>query len=331
MTLPLFPSIELAEPAWLLLLLALPAWAAWAYLRPSPTAVQLGDLEPIRQAPSSLWQRLRGLPTVLRVAVVVLAIVALARPQTHDVTEQQTTEGVTIMKVLDISSSMRATDFRPNRLVAARDVAREFVESRPDDQLGLMVFAARAYTLVPPTVDHRFLQNALADIDIGMVEDGTAIGTALASAVNRLRDADAESRVVVLLTDGENNRGEIDPLTATDVAAALNVRVYTVGVSSFADDEPFAPASMEPRSTTPDINEEMLQEMAQRTGGQYFRAGNREALSRVYRDISALETSTFETTTYRETHERYRLFLYPAFLLILLELLLRTTRLRRFP
>jgi len=162
------------------------------------------------------------------------------------------------------------------------------------------------------------------------VEDGTAIGTALASAINRVRDAEAESRVVVLLTDGENNRGEIDPLTATDVAEALDVRVYTVGVSSF-DDPQAAPRTTAPNPQATDINEETLQEMASRTGGRYFQAGNREALSRVYRDISALETSTFETTTYRETHERYRLFLYPAFLLLLLELLLRSTRLRRFP
>ena len=330
MSLPFFSSIELAQPAWLVLLLVLPAWGAWAYLRRPRTALRMGDLAPMRQAPPSLWQRLHALPSVLRGLVILLAVVALARPQTHDVTEQQTTEGITLMMVLDISSSMRATDFRPNRLVAARDVAQEFVESRPDDQVGLMVFAARAYTLVPPTTDHAFLQSALADIDIGMVEDGTAIGTALASAVNRVRDAEAESRVVVLLTDGENNRGEIDPLTATDVAEALGVRVYTVGVSSFDDAQPFTPTAA-PRGGAADINEEMLQEMASRTGGAYFRAGNREALSRVYRDIGALETSTFETTTYRETHERYRLFLYPAFLLLLLELLLRTTRLRRFP
>lgn len=329
MPLPLLPSIELAQPAWLLLLLVLPAWALWAYLRrPRPT-LRMGDLAPMRQVPSSLGQRLHALPGVLRGLVLVLAVLALARPQTHDVTERQTTEGITLMMALDISSSMRATDFRPNRLVAARDVAQEFVDSRPNDQVGLMVFAARAYTLVPPTTDHTFLQSALTDIGIGMVEDGTAIGTALASAVNRVRDAEAESRVVILLTDGENNRGEIDPLTATDVAEALDVRVYTVGVSSFDNAAPITPTAAGGPST--DINEETLQEMAERTGGRYFQAGNREALSRVYRDISALETSTFETTTYRDTHERYRLFLYPAFLLLLLELGLRSTRLRRFP
>ncbi len=329
MSVPLLPHIELAQPAWLLLLLLLPVWGWWAWHSRRDTALRFSDTSPVKGAPTSIWTRLRALPGFLRVAALVLLVLALARPQEHETVEQQTSDGISIMMVLDISSSMRATDFRPNRLEAARDVAKEFVDSRPNDQVGLMLFAARAYTQVPPTLDHRFLQEMLDRVNIGMVEDGTAIGTALASAVNRLRDADAESRVVVLLTDGENNRGEVDPLTATDVAEALDVRVYTVGVSSFDDDSPFAPAAQQ--GGAPDINEQMLETMASRTGGQYFRAGNREALSRVYRDISALETTTFESSIYRETSERFRLFLYPALLILLLEILLRTTRLRRFP
>lgn len=274
------------------------------------------------------------LPGWLRLGAITLGILALARPQERNTIVERSAEGVDIMLVLDISTSMRAQDFTPNRFEAARAVATEFIESRLSDRVGLIVFSAQAFTQAPLTLDYSFLQRMLQEVDIGLIEDGTAIGTALATAVNRLKDSAAESKVVILLTDGQNNRGEIDPATAADVAAALGVRVYPIGVGAYGSapyvvDRPFG--GQQRLQVPVEIDEETLRNVAAKTGGQYFRATDKEALRRIYEEIGELEKTEVEERIYTDVRERFLLFLLPAFILLLLEIALITTRLRPLP
>ena len=325
-----------AQPIWLLALLLVPLVGGWAWYRKRgrPSGIRFSSVAPAQSTPKTLWTHLRGLPTWLRMGALTLGILALARPQEHNVIQERTAEGIDIMLVLDTSTSMRAQDFRPNRFEAAREVAAEFIQGRLSDRIGLIVFAAKAYTQAPLTLDYDFLLQMLSEVEIGIIEDGTAIGTALATAVARLEDSETESKVVVLLTDGQNNRGEIDPVTAAEVAETMDVRVYAIGVGAdgeapFIFDHPFAGRQ---RQMVPvEIDEEMLRGVAERTGGQYFRATNKDALRAIYREIGELETSEIEERIYTDIDERYALFLWPAFGLLLLEVLLSTTRLRGLP
>ena len=333
---PLLPDLTFANPEWLVLLGAVPLLAAWEWWRARRRRVGLrfSNVQAAQAAPKTIGVRLRWLPVALRLGAVTLGILALARPQERNVTQEQFAEGVDIMLVLDTSTSMRAQDFQPNRFEAARRVASDFVDTRLSDRVGLVVFAAKAYTQAPLTLDYDFLQRMMTEVDIGIIEDGTAIGTALAMAVNRLKDTEAESKVVILLTDGQNNRGEIDPVTAADVAATMEVRVYTIGVGAqgeapFMVDGPFG--RQQRRMVPVEIDEEMLQSVAAKTGGRYFRATDERALRTIYEEIGELEKTEIETRIYTDYRERYATFLWPAFLLIVLELLLQTTLLRRFP
>jgi Ca-activated chloride channel family protein len=284
--------------------------------------------------PSTWAQRLRWLPTALRMGVLALGIVALARPQETDVIREQYAEGIDIMLVLDTSTSMRAEDFDPNRFEAARAVASEFIDNRVSDRVGLIVFAAKAYTQTPLTLDYNFLQRMLDEVQVGVIEDGTAIGTALAMATNRLKSTEAQSKVIIVLTDGQNNRGEIDPVTAAEVAETMGVRVYSIGVGTrgeapFVVDHPFTGQSR--RMMPVQIDEDMLRTVAQQTGGRYFRATSKEGLRTVYEEIDQLEKTEIEERVYTDRDERYPLFLWPAFGLLCIEVLLSTTVLRRFP
>jgi Ca-activated chloride channel family protein len=267
-------------------------------------------------------------------AALALGIVALARPQVENVIRTRSAEGIDIMLVLDTSTSMRAEDFRPNRFEAAKDVAAEFIDSRVSDRVGLVVFAAKAYTQAPLTLDYAFLQRMLEDVRVGVVEDGTAIGTALAMAVNRLQDTEAKSKVVILLTDGQNNRGEIDPVTASEVASTMNVRVYSIGVGSegrapFVVNRPFSGSQ---RQMMPvEIDEDMLRTVATQTGGRYFRATSKRALRQIYGEIGEMETSKVDERVYTDVEERYPRYLVPALALIVLDVLLAATLFRRFP
>lgn len=325
-----------AQPLFLLLLLALPVlgWWEWRRARRHTASVLYSDTATAAAVAPTLWVRLRALPVALRFGALTLGILALARPQERDVIVERTTEGIDIMMVLDLSTSMKAEDFRPNRFEAAKDVAARFVDGRVSDRIGLIVFAAQAYTQSPLTLDYSFLKQMLRDVQMGLIEDGTAIGTALATATARLRDSEAESKVIILLTDGQNNRGEVDPATAADVAQAMGVTIYAIGVGSegrdaFGRQVPDHLRRLLPQSAQ--IDEEMLTTVAQKTGGRYFRAGDREALIAIYDEISELETTEIEETSYLDIDERYALFLWPAFGLVLLEVLLSTTRLRRVP
>jgi len=265
---------------------------------------------------------------------LALVIVAMARPQDRNVVRERFAEGVDIMMVLDTSTSMRAEDFRPNRFEAARTVGSEFIDGRTSDRVGLIVFAAKAYTQAPLTLDYDFLQEMMAEVEVGVIEDGTAIGTAVAMAVNRLKDTLAESKVVILLTDGQNNRGELSPETAAEVARTMGVRIYAIGVGAhgeapFVVDNPFA--GKQRRMVPVEIDEEMLSSIASMTGGRYYRATNNQALREIYEEIGELEKTKIEERMYTDYAERYAGFLFAGLGLILLEILLSTTVLRKFP
>ncbi len=327
--------MEFTQPQWLYVLPAALTPVAWYVMRQRrSTGLRFSNMVSARSVPRALRTYLGAVPSVLHTAALVLIILALARPQVRHVTQERFAEGVDIILVLDTSTSMRAQDFQPNRFEAARDVAAEFIQARISDRIGIIVFAAKAYTQTPLTLDYPFLLRMLEEVEVGAIEDGTAIGTALATAVSRLKDTEAESKVIILLTDGQNNRGEVDPVTASDVAAALGVRVYSIGVGThgeapFVIDHPFAGPQ---RQMVPvEIDEDMLRSVSDNTGGQYFRATNKDGLREIYEQIGELEKTKVETRIYLDYEDRYGRLLWPAFALIVLEVLLYTTLLRRFP
>ena len=276
---------------------------------------------------------LRHVPFVLRMIALAVIITALARPQSFNKLRKSTTEGIDIMISLDISSSMLAMDFKPNRLEAAKEVAIEFIKGRPTDKIGLVIFAAESYTQCPLTLDHSVLINLFKDVQLGLLEDGTAIGNGLATAVARLRNSDAKSKVIILLTDGENNRGEVQPLQAAEIAKEFNIRVYTVGVGTIGT----APFPVNTRFGQQIVHEEvridepMMREIARITGGQYFRATDNNKLADIYKEIDQMEKTKTEIEEYTRTSEEFLPFAILAFLLLLLEILLRNTALRTIP
>ena len=318
---------------WLLLLVPLLAAGLWWRTR-NRVGLRFSVVATTDAMPATWRTRLRMLPHALRLGALALGIVALARPQVENVVRTRTAEGIDIMLVLDTSTSMRAQDFRPNRFEAARDVAAEFIRSRVSDRVGLVVFAAKAFTQAPLTLDYAFLQRMLDEVRVGAIQDGTAIGSALAMAANRLKETDAQSKVIVLLTDGQNNRGEIDPVTASEVAQAFDVRVYAIGVGTrgsarYSFRTPFQ--GQQQRQVPVQIDEEMLRTVAETTGGRYFRAQSRRGLREIYDEIGVLETSDIDERVYTDIEEQYPRFLLPAFLLVLLDIGLAATVFRRFP
>ena len=323
------------HPHWLWLLATLPAVGVWLWLRNRRfEGIRFSDLRLVEPARKTFWSHIRNAPIALRLGALTLCIVALARPQDPSTTHERFAEGVNIMLILDTSTSMKAQDFRPNRFIAAREVATDFISDRVSDRIGLVVFAAKAFTQVPLTLDYPFLIEMMNAVEVGIIEDGTAIGTALITGVNRLRDSEAKSKVVILLTDGQNNRGEIDPATAAEAAAAMSVRVYTIGVGThgsapFMADDPFYGQRL--MQIPVEIDEEMLESVAEKSGGRYFRATNSGALREIYAEIGELEKTKIEERIYTDYAELYYYFLWPAFLLASLEVGLVTTRLRRLP
>ncbi len=328
--------MQFARPEFLWLLALLPlllAWEVWRFRRRSGGLV-FSHVAPAGEARQGIWVKLRGLLPLLRMAALAFGILALARPQERNTVHTRFAEGVDIVLALDISTSMRAQDFLPNRFEAAREVASEFISERLTDRVGLVIFAGKAYTQAPLTLDYGFLQTMLSRVEMGEIEDGTAIGTALAMAVNRLKNTEAVSKVVILLTDGQNNRGEIDPVTAAELAQTLGVRVYAIGVGTrgeapYVVNHPFLGRQIQ--MVKVEIDEDMLRTVAERTGGQYFRATDNEGLRAVYDEISTLERTKIEEQQYTDYEERYPRFLWPALALLLLEVVLSSTRLRTFP
>jgi Ca-activated chloride channel family protein len=312
----------------LLLLIPMIAWYIWK-LRRSQASMRMSSLEGFEKAPTTLKVYLRHAPFVLRMIALALLIVAMARPQMTDSWSTSSTEGIDIMLDIDISTSMLAMDLRPDRLEAAKDVAVSFINSRPADNIGLVVFAGESFTQCPLTTDHAVLLNLLSAVKTGMIEDGTAIGHGLATAVLRLKDSKAVSKVIILLTDGTNNRGEIAPQTAAEIAKEYGIRVYTIAVGTMGQ-APY-PTPMGVQMMPVEIDENTLTKIAQTTGGLYFRATNNAALKEIYQEIDKMEKTKMSVQEYSKRDEKYAVFAMFAFLAFILELLLRYTVLKNIP
>ena len=268
---------------------------------------------------------LRHILFVLRLMAIAAVTVVIARPQNVDKWQSSSTEGIDIIMALDVSGSMLARDFNPDRLEASKNVATEFISGRPYDRIGLTVFSGESFTQCPLTTDHAVLINLLREVKSGIIEDGTAIGVGLATAINRIKDSDAISKVVILLTDGVNNTGSIDPVTAAEIAKTFGIRVYTVGVGSmgFADYPVQTPFGMRYQKMQVEIDEALLQRIAEMTGGQYFRAVDNTSLQRVYAEIDKLEKSKIETREHSKREEVFMPWALAAIILLGLELLMR--------
>ena len=297
-------------------------------------AIRISTIEGVRRAPRTLRYWLRHAPFVLRCAAYALLVVALARPQDVDEQRRSSAEGIDIMLSIDVSGSMLARDFKPDRITAAKEVAGKFIADRYGDRLGLVVFAGEAFTQSPLTTDQSTLQTMLSRIRSGIIEDGTAIGNGLATAINRLRESDAKSKVIILLTDGVNNRGEIAPLMAADIAADMGIKVYTIGVGTrgkapYPVVDMFGNMSFQPMDV--EIDENTLEGIAERTGGRYFRATDNDKLQSIYDEINQLEKSKVEVTDYTVYHERFLALLLAALGVLLLEFIFTNIILKRIP
>lgn len=321
------------EFLWLLALLPVLAIAYWRRRRRMVAEVQFSSLQPFLKAPRSLRERLRYVPPAVRLFALGALIIALAGPQSVSSRENITTEGIDIVLVLDISGSMLAEDFSPNRLDAAKQVATEFIEGRTNDRIGLVIFSGESFTQCPLTTDYRVLKNLLREVKNGMIVDGTAIGLALANGVNRLKESKAKSKVMILLTDGVNNKGEIDPLTAGKIAVTYNVRVYTVGVGAHGQAPyPFKTPFGIRRGMVPvDLDEKTLTAIAEMTGGKYYRATDNRKLKAIYKEIDQLERTKIEVTAYKRYTDLFPNWLYAGLFLLVVEVGMASTILRKIP
>lgn len=330
-------SIKFVNPELLWLsVLVVPMVAYYIYRlhQGGGATMRISTVDGVRRVPRSIKYYLRHLPIVLRSLAVVLIAVALARPQSAQHNSNSTTEGIDIVMSLDVSGSMLARDFTPDRLGAAKEVASNFIMDRPNDRIGLVVFAGESFTQCPLTTDKRSLLNLLGSVKSGMIDDGTAIGNGLATAVNRLRESKAKSKVIILLTDGINNSGQIAPLTAAEIAQSYGIRVYTVGVGTmgmapYPVIDMWGHLSFQPMKV--EIDEKMLSQIAQMTGGKYFRATDNRRLKDVYDEINQLERSKVEVENFTRYQERFTLFVVLALILLVGEFALRQTWLRRLP
>ena len=332
--------MEFANKEYFLLLLLLIPYLFWyfMYRKKSEPTMQMSDTYAYRYAPKSWRMRLLNLPLLLRLATFVLLVIVLARPQTHNSWDERTTEGIDIMLAMDVSTSMLAEDLKPNRMEAAKSVAAEFISDRPNDNIGLTIFAGEAFTQCPMTTDHASLLNLLQGVrtDItatGLMSDGTAVGMGLANAVSRLKNSKAKSKVVILLTDGSNNMGDLSPMTSAQIAKSLGIRVYTIGVgTNKAAPYPMRVAGGVQYVNIPvEIDTKTLSDIAAATEGNFYRATNNNELKQIYKDIDKLEKSKMSVTQFSKRYEAFLPFALAAFVLLLLEILLRTTLLRRIP
>jgi Ca-activated chloride channel family protein len=329
------PNITFANPEFLYGLLVIPLLVFW-YLRRNRSVtseVRYSTLLPFSKVRPTLKERLRHMPFILHTVVIAVLVIAFARPRTTSQGENIYTEGIDIALLVDISGSMLAEDFRPNRIEAAKDVALSFIDGRANDRIGLVIFAGQSFTQCPMTLDYRVLKNLLRQVKPGMVEDGTAIGMAIAQGVNRLKESKAKSKVMILLTDGVNNRGEIDPLTATQIAQTFGIRIYTVGVGTIGE-APYpvqTPFGIRYQNVPVDVDEKTLQKIAEMTNGQYFRATNNRALKDIYEQIDQLEKTRVEVKAYRSYTQLFYNWVKVALAALLLEVLLTGTVLRKLP
>ena len=295
--------------------------------------ITFSSLKIFNEIKPTIKEKLVHLPFVLRSIAVALLIIALARPQSFATGENVYTEGIDIAVVLDISGSMLAEDFKPNRLEAAKDVIDEFIAGRTSDKIGLVVFSGKSFTQCPLTIDYSVLRNLLGEIKSGMIEDGTAIGLAIANGVNRLKDSKAKSKILILLTDGVNNAGEVDPITAANIAQTFGIRIYTVGVGTRGNAPyPFqTPFGVQYQMVPVEIDEAILQQVADITDGNYFRATDNKKLEEIYKEIDKMEKTRVEITSYRNAKELFYNWALAGLLLLFTEIVLSRTYLRRLP
>lgn len=331
----MFNNVSFAYPWVFYLIFLIPLLIIWYWRqnKDRSAAITYSNLDLFKGLNKTLKERLRHLPFLLRLIGLSLLIVALARPQSFSSGENVYTEGIDVAMLLDISGSMLAEDFKPNRLEAAKDVIDEFVSGRTTDKIGLVVFASESFTQCPLTIDYPVLRNLLQDIKSGIIEDGTAIGTAIANGVNRLKDSEAKSKIIILLTDGVNNSGEIDPITAAQIAKKFGIRIYTVGVGTEGEAPyPFqTPFGKRYQMVPVEIDEKVLNEVANITDGKYFRATDNKKLEEIYKIIDTLEKTRVEITSYRKAKELFYGWIAAGLLVILMEVILAKTYLRKLP
>jgi Ca-activated chloride channel family protein len=334
---PELSEVTFAYPWLLLLLLILPALIVWYMLRGKKARpeIRISTFAGLKNQRKSAVVRLIHLPFVLRCFAIMLIIIAIARPQTKLSWQDMKAEGIDIMMTMDLSPSMLARDLKPNRLEAAKEVAQDFVSGRPNDRIGLVIFSGDAFTQCPLTIDHSVMKTLLQAVEPDFLPEGTAIGLGLATAVNRLRESKSTSKVVILITDGENNAGSVSPLTAAEIAQLYGIRVYTIGVGTRG--VAYSPVYRYPNGqfafdyAEVRIDEALLKQISSMTGGQYFRATNNEALAEIYQKIDEMEKTRFDSTEFRRRKEEFWPLAFIAVLLIALEWLLRNTLMRSIP
>ncbi|GGW24989.1 vWA domain-containing protein [Arenibacter certesii] len=328
-------NISFANPQFFWLLVLLPVAMLWYFFKRKEEVASL-RISSIKGFPTkSVLPKLKPLLFALRLLALAAIIVAMARPQTEDIsTRTKTTQGIDIVMSIDVSSSMLAQDLKPNRLVALKKVAAEFIDQRPNDRIGLVVYAGESYTKTPITSDKAIVQNALKEITYGQVDDGTAIGLGLATAVNRLKDSKALSKVIILLTDGVNNSGFIEPQTAAELAVEFGIKTYTIAIGTNGNAlSPVAynaDGSFRYAMEAVEIDEALLQSIAETTGGKYFRATDNKKLEAIYDEINKLEKTDIEEFKYYKYEEKFRPWVYLAGVLLLIEWLTRITLFRSF-
>ena len=329
-----FQDIIFGQPWWLLLFLVIPALIYWKYHkgRKQVAAIGISSIKGLTESKS--WKNyFQQFPFILRMLALSCIIIALARPQTRFDETQREGEGIDIILAIDVSGSMTAQDFTPNRMEAAKKVAEEFVGERPSDRIGVVIFAGESFTQCPLTTDKYVLKSQISQIRNGLLEDGTAIGSGLATSVDRLRNSKSKSKVVILLTDGMNNGGLIDPSTALEIAKTFHVKVYTIGVGTdgYAPTPVSTPLGIVMQSQKVSIDEDLLKNIAKQTGGQYFRATDNQSLEKIYSQIDKMEKSKVEITTFHHYTEKFYPFVFAALALLLLEVISKFTFFKKFP
>jgi len=329
-----FNNITFGQPWLLLLFLIIPFLIYWKFTKGKKqvAAIKISSTKGLQNARS--WKNtIQHFPFIFRLLALSCIIVALARPQTRFDETQTEGEGIDIILCIDVSGSMTSQDFQPNRMEAAKKVAEDFVDNRPSDRIGVVIFAGESFTQCPLTTDHYVLKSQIAQIRNGLLEDGTAIGSGLATSVDRLRNSKAKSKIIILLTDGINNGGLIDPNTAKEIAKTFHIKVYTIGVGSegYAPTPVSTPMGIVMQNEKVSIDEKLLQNIARETGGKYFRATDNSSLEHIYNEIDKMEKSKVEITTFHHYTEKFYPFIFAAMGLLLIELILRYTVFKKFP
>lgn len=328
-------GIAFAQPNYLYLLLVIPILAGWyIYSRKRNSAnLQISSTAGLEGAPVSIKIYLQHSLVVLRLMAIALLIIAFARPQSSLNRQDIHVEGIDIVLAMDISGSMLAQDFKPDRIEASKEMAMEFIDGRPNDRIGLVIFSGETFTQCPITTDHAVLKNLFKDIKSGMIDDGTAIGDGLATAVSRLRGSKAISKVIILLTDGVNNMGSLDPLSAAEIAKVYGIRIYTIGIGTtgMAPYPVQTPFGMQIQSIKTDLDEPLLNKIANLTDGKYFRATNNDKLRRIYQEIDKMEKTKIDVTEFRKKKEEFLFLALLAMILLGTEIILRNTIFKNIP